>query len=73
MQCDERDPRLSPQKGDAVRGRTGTVRTVLDVWQHSSGKLFVNFRPHRNGVTHKRRNNEIAEWQRWCVANVAAP
>lgn len=66
----ERDPRLNPEKGDEVRGRTGTIRKVLGVWQHSDGQTFVNYRPRRNGAEHKTRNDRIEEWRRWCSANV---
>ena len=65
-----RDPRIDPRKGDEVTGRTGTVRKVIEVWQHSGGWTLVNYRPHRNGVAFKRRNDELVEWRRWCAANV---
>jgi hypothetical protein len=64
------DPKLNPQAGDEVKGKTGTVRVVLTVWKHSNGTTFVNYRPRRNGVEHKRRNDDLAEWQRWCGNNV---
>lgn len=63
------DPKWEPKAGDEVKGKTGTIRRVLTTWQHSNGTRFVNYRPRRNGVEHKTRNDEIVEWRRWCASN----
>jgi hypothetical protein len=64
-----RDPWIDPETDDIVRGRTGTVRTVIEVLWKECPNPKVVFWHDRNGAARQRKTAWIDDWRAWCKRN----
>lgn len=64
-----RDPKIDPQPGDQVRGKSGTVRTVVRIDGPKMPNPKVMYTAERNGVTYSTRGTWLQYWRLWCERN----
>ena len=58
-----RDPRIDPQPGDAVRGKSGMLRTVVRVDGADLPNPRVIFTAERNGAAPTRKGAWLRHWR----------
>lgn len=64
-----RDPKIDPVPGDVVRGKSGTLRTVIRTDFVGEPNPRIVFTTERNGAAPTRRAEWLPHWRRWCARN----
>jgi hypothetical protein len=61
----ERDPRVDPRAGDALRV-SGKIRCAdSDAYIRIDGALMITYSPFSRGVQGEMRSCSLAAWRRW--------